>query len=799
MPTFIEYADAGFEHDIVPIMPPDAVLSPLSKINPEQRGKIPSLFKRGQQCWIGFPDWATVTITRSDALIWDRWGEPCGVGLRAAFFPGIDQDCERAEFNKVVLTVAHRLLGPDLVRRYRSNSPRWLLCFRLADGETPLPKMRAAYRFPGDAPDAKPHATEILGRGNQWVAEGMHPSGSPYAWDLMTGSPADIGSRNLPAVTATQLIEFFEAVKAAVVEHGGAIVSSATGGGEGERLPIGDDSLRAKDLGELARALAAIPNDVDYDGWIALMAAVKTASNADEKFYAEHFAPWSMRHPKCEETYMRTRWDSIRDAQIGADYIYGEARKHGFQGGVDDMEPADNLPANKDQPQLLTDANGIQPVPLSEFDLACEFVEPAQHVLRYVAAWGKWMKYDGRRWVQDDTLAVYDAVRKRIAIRASQFSQGNIGKQLSRAQTVAAIEKLAKADSRIAATSKQWDGAPWLLNTPGGTVDLTTGELREHRPKDYCTKMTTVLPGGECPLWRAFLDKVTGGDRELQEYLQMVAGYGLTGDVREQCLFFSWGTGGNGKGVFHNTLTAIWGDYATTANADLLTAKNSENHPTELARLRGARLVVAQETEAGKPWREVRVKSLTGGDPITARFMRGDFFEYMPQFKLLVAGNHKPPLLNVDNAMRRRIHMIPFNVSIPENEKDPQLFDKLREEWPGILQWAIDGCMMWQRCSGLKRPPAVRNATDEYLATEDRIETWKTERLEKVADGWVSSTALFHDWRQWAGTANEHVGSQKAFSQSLKDRGMIVKPTTKGNGFAGIKLKPQPDFEPVDP
>jgi len=182
----------------------------------------------------------------------------------------------------------------------------------------------------------------------------------------------------------------------------------------------------------------------------------------------------------------------------------------------------------------------------------------------------------------------------------------------------------------------------------------------------------------------------------------------MTGVTTEHVLFFLYGTGANGKGIFLRTLAAIWGDYAVTASMDVFTEGKYERHPTELARLRGARLVIAQETEKGRHWNESRLKALTGGDKITARFMRQDFFEFTPQFKLMIAGNHKPSLKTVDEANRRRIQMIPFTVTIPEAERDLNLFNKLKPEWPGILRWALNGCLEWQRL-GLAPPPVVRD------------------------------------------------------------------------------------------
>jgi putative DNA primase/helicase len=257
------------------------------------------------------------------------------------------------------------------------------------------------------------------------------------------------------------------------------------------------------------------------------------------------------------------------------------------------------------------------------------------------------------------------------------------------------------------------------------TVDLKTGITREYRREDYITKIggTHRAENAPHPLWDQFLDEVTAGDRELQLYLQRMAGYCLTGVVTEHVLFFLYGTGANGKGVFLNTLKGIWGDYAVVAPMDTFIETRESRHPTELAFLRGARLVIAQETERGRRWAQAKLQTLTGGDDITARYMRGKFFTFTPQFKLVIAGNHKPSLSSVDEAIRRRFHLVPFTVTIPVEKRDRDLPKKLRKEWPAIADWAIKGCLEWQRL-GLAPPAAVRDASAAYFEEEDTLSHW---------------------------------------------------------------------------
>ena len=212
-------------------------------------------------------------------------------------------------------------------------------------------------------------------------------------------------------------------------------------------------------------------------------------------------------------------------------------------------------------------------------------------------------------------------------------------------------------------------------------------KMKPHDPSDYITKLTAVSPDPACPaiLWHKFLDHITGGEKELKQYLQRVAGYCCTGVTSEQVLFFLYGTGANGKGVFVKTIAGILGDYAMTAPLDAFVITKGDRHPTDLAGMRGMRLVVGQEIDKDSRWAESKIKTLTGGDKIRARFMRQDFFEFDVTFKLMISGNHKPWLSSVNEAIRRRFHLIPFSVTIPLEDRDKHLFDKLKLEWPGVL------------------------------------------------------------------------------------------------------------------
>jgi putative DNA primase/helicase len=409
--------------------------------------------------------------------------------------------------------------------------------------------------------------------------------------------------------------------------------------------------------------------------------------------------------------------------------------------------------------------------------------------LRYCHDAGRWFEWTGTHWTQDKTDAAFEFVRV-LAREISETADAKIVKQVRQVAFARGVETFARSDPAFAVTSASWDRDKFLLGTPAGTVDLRTGRLQHGSSDDGITKVTAAAPAdtADCPLFERFLVETTGGDRDLIRFLQKWFGYSLTGDIREHALSFGYGPGGNGKGVLLNTIVGIMGDYAVVAPADTFTASIGDRHPTDVAMLRGARMVAASETENGRKWAESRIKSLTGGDPVTARFMRRDFFTFMPEFKIFMVGNHEPTLDTVDDAARRRINIIPFlhKPAYTDNE----LTDKLRSEWPAILRWAIDGCLDWQY-SGLSRPKSVLDATADYFEDQDLFGQWLDDCCEISPANdrmFETSAALYKSWCRYSNAAGEKPGTKKAFAALLKRRKVSEARTKAARGFVGITL-----------
>jgi putative DNA primase/helicase len=403
------------------------------------------------------------------------------------------------------------------------------------------------------------------------------------------------------------------------------------------------------------------------------------------------------------------------------------------------------------------DADAVQQVEsigISHDDLALMFsVRHGLHV-RYVAVWDRWLIWDGARFARDERRRVFDMVRNVCRnVLAEHLADAGLTEhqrkalrnRLGSAETVWAVARLAGSDPRHAVSPDQLDANPWALNTPEEIIDLRSGCRRPHDPAELHTKITAAALAGECPLFLATLERAQP-DPEVRAYLQRLAGYALSGSAREHVLGFWWGNGRNLKGTLIHAIRRAMGDYAVEIAAETLMESHNDRHPTELAVMHGARLVVGSEVDTSRRWNESRLKRLTGGDPVSARYIGKDLFEFEPSHTLVIVGNSKPGLRQVDEAIRARLHLVEFGVTIPEADRDVEMPEKLHAEFGGILNWALVGCVDWLE-GGLRPPEAVRSATAAYLAGEDMLQAWLDERT--LPGGQVTLAAAHRSYRDW--------------------------------------------------
>jgi P4 family phage/plasmid primase-like protien len=442
--------------------------------------------------------------------------------------------------------------------------------------------------------------------------------------------------------------------------------------------------------------------------------------------------------------------------------------------------PAPERPDHADQPICVAPE-------FSDDALAGALVDRHGASWQYTAAWGQWHRWDGRRWERDETGAIRELARQSARAAALGQNKPTEARRIASNKTISSMVSIAACDPRLAVRANDWDSYPMLLNTPTGVVDLDTGEVNPHNPGLLLTQMTTASPGRGCPLWSTFLDEITGGDSDLQAYLQRLCGYLLTGETSEQIFAFFHGNGANGKSVFLGTVAEILGDYAATATQSAFMAAPMDRHLTELAGLRAARLVTVSETEQGRSWAEARIKAVTGGEKIRANFMRQDHFEFIPRFKLIVAGNHRPEIGSVGEAMRRRLHLVPFEVTIPEARRDRNLPRTLLAEADGILGWMLEGCAAW-RDGGLAPPARVRDASEAYLADEDLTGQWIEQFCTTGPDCREPARNLYGSWAAFSRESGIEPGSQKALGERLRQRGFTSGKFGGVRGWHGIAL-----------
>lgn len=428
----------------------------------------------------------------------------------------------------------------------------------------------------------------------------------------------------------------------------------------------------------------------------------------------------------------------------------------------------------------------------TEDDLALQWVSTYGDAYRWTPGLD-WMTCQpgGDRWHRDHRLERYDDARNLARLASLSTTKPAEQRALGSAKTVHNIVTLARSDRRIALPAEAWNADAYALNTPAGIVDLRDGNVRPRRTIDYVTHCTAVAPAAEsvCPVWSKFLADVFLGDETIIEFIQRFVGYTLTADRREQVLLFCYGLGANGKSTFWDLVLGLVGTYAMKLPAQVLMQSQTQGHPTELAQLHGRRLAVSSELEEGQYWAEARIKELTGDEMLRARYMRQDFFEFPMTQKHVIVGNFKPRLKGGDQALARRMLLLPFRARFAGEKRDHRMVERLRAEAPAVLRWAIEGAVKWH-AGGLAIPASVRDASAEYMHDNDDLLLWIDEHCIVDAAARSKATPLYEDYIKWLKARGQQAPSMKLWGDRMAALEGVAKLKSHGvKVYTGIGLK----------
>ncbi|MGE0193915.1 MAG: phage/plasmid primase, P4 family [Planctomycetota bacterium] len=694
-----------------------------------------------------------------------RWAESGNVGLRCGRVSGVvvlDVDPQRGGKPPEDLPP-----GPVVV----TGSGGLHVYFAYPDDGAPVPQSK----------DRLAPGVEVKSDGGQVVFVGStHPDTKrPYEWREGTGALP------LPPLPADLLAR----IRAPAPGPAPAGTRAAP--------HVADENKVARARAYLAKVPPAVSGQHGHDQTFKAACSIVEGFDLDtETAYAllsEWNAgcepPWSekeLRHKIKDADKKATRRGHLLDQEMPS-----KGRGPAGQSGTPGGDPDAPSPPWADSAGLCTDlANARRLVNHHGADLL------------YSRALG-WLVWDGRRWKEDGTGAAMR--RAKAAVRTIWSEARNarsvedaeaLGKWAAKSQgaeRLRAVLALAETEPELVVTTDALDADPWLLNVANGTLDLRTGELRPHRREDLLTKLVPVAydPDARAPQWSRFLEQVQP-DPDVRGFLARYAGYCLTGTMGEQVFAIHHGGGENGKGVYSDTLIALLGlgEYAKVTPYDTFLVRRQGSATNDLAALRGARLVVAAEPNEGVRLDEAAVKGFTGEDPITCRFHYQEFFTYQPTGKLILSGNHRPRIRGTDHAMWRRVRLVPWPVTFSKEKRDNSLRRKLKDELPGVLAWAVRGCLEWQ-CEGLRPPEVVLAAVEEYRESEDHVGRFIADRCRLGASLVVTSKELRAAYTTWAEDEGEEALSAKAFGAKLTDRGLrAVKDCAgiRGRGWKGVGL-----------
>ncbi len=624
-----------------------------------------------------------------------------------------------------------------------------------------------------------PMIVELRSTGSQTIFPGsVHPGGELIEWDS-NGEPAIIAADELLAAVNALAVEVEK--RLGLTRKAKSVPENLTEqNGKAIRLPVNITDRARK---YLAKIPPAVSDQGGHNQTFCAACVLVCGFSLDRGSALELLREWNQ---SCDPPW------SERELEHKIDSALKQPGERGYLlNGKTSATPSQVTGSMLLHFRHTTDCGNAE-----------RFAEQHGADVRYCHQWAKWIVWDGRRWAVDQSGKVMRLAKRTarsIYVEASQAPVKDTREALAkwasaseRRERLVATIALAQSEQPIPIAVESLDADPWLFNVENGTIDLRTGELREHRREDYLTKLCPVEyptePGIDPDLWLTFMDRIFGGNVALVRFIQRLIGMALVGEVQEHILPIFHGVGANGKSVTLETVCGMLGnDYAMNAPASLLMASKSGRHPTELADLHGKRFVAAVETADGGRLSESLVKELTGGDSIRARRMREDFWQFRPSHTVVLATNHKPTVRGTDHGIWRRIRLVPFNVVIPDHEQDKELANKLKAEWPAILKWAVAGCLDWQR-NGLQAPEDVVAATDNYRNDMDVLGEFIEDRCVVGPHNEARARDLYRAYKDWAVERGEFVETQTRFGARLGERGFAKSRARDGVFYRGLGL-----------
>lgn len=722
--------------------------------------------------------WQKLETTHDDLAAWKANGRAKdGIGVLAKFFPGIDIDVLDPIIVDKLLSICYDVLGTDDVMERTGKFPKVLLPCRT---DSPFTKVMTPIFIDTKGNECR---VEILGDGQQYVCYHIHPeTGDEYMWGPK--HPANTPSADLPSLTHKMAIEICRRAAELFESLGWARKGEGSIGTSSNNVDPLEAATPPTDLtDDQVVYLVNMEDSDDRHTWVDVGLMLFHQYRGEEKGF-EIWDVWSQSsETKYDEGDTRRVWESFKtDTSRKPLTMRSLIQKY----GQPPLPPADT-------PQTI-------PNTITDQRLAHMFCEDYRGRCLYLQEKKGWLIYDGARWCMDTKGGVFPLIRKMlddVMTKAAKIEASDrraaVIKQLLKYEKHTDQTRLAAAASvtpRMIVRAEELDNNPMLLNCSNGLLNLETGIFLEHTPNYLITK-TTHLPydsTAKCPVFLDFLNEIMLGRQKLVDYLQRWFGYCLTGKTTEQVLAFFYGTGSNGKSTLTEVLQTILGDFSITADRSVLMQRNKSGVGDDLAPLRGSRLVSVSELNDGEVVDEAAVKTITGGDEISCRYLYGDYFTYRPTFKVIMFGNHKPNIRSQDHGIWRRIHLIPFDRTFKPEERDPSIPEHIiKNELPGVLTWAVEGCRLWQR-EGLNPPHIVIEEVEKYKRDEDIFAAWLEENC-VLGDEYESGSKELRDnygaytgWRNISTTKFGRLLSDHRFEK--RKTGGVVK--WKGIGLANM-------------